>query len=238
MQRYFGIKKENNTIYLNNNDNNHIKNVMRFKENDMIEVVIDDKVYLTKLNRDLLSATIVNEISANSPSYKINLFVPVLAEEKVDFILQKCTELDVTSFTIVNMERCKFKISNDKIDKKIDRWNKIVKEASEQSLKSYKPSINGIISFDEISSNAEKLLLCSLDKDNSISISEEFSTINYNDNINVVFGPEGGLTYNEEEKLVSKGYKRVNFGKSVLRSETCPIFMSSVIKYLYMDSGK
>ena len=238
MQRYFGTKKENEIIYLNKEDFNHIKNVMRFKIGDMIEVVIDDKVYLTKLNDDLISSTIVNEISSNSPTYKINLFIPILVEEKIDLILQKCTELDVSSFTFVNMERCKFKISNDKIDKKIDRWNKIIKESSEQSLKSYKPSINGIINFNDINNNADKLVICSLDKDNSISISKEFKTIKSNDIINIVFGPEGGLTFKEEESLVNIGYKRVNFGRSVLRSETCPIFISSVIKYLYMDSGK
>ena len=117
MQRYFGISKTDNRLILEESDYHHIKNVMRFKMGDMIEVVIDDKVYLTKLNDDLISSTIVNEISSNSPTYKINLFIPILVEEKIDLILQKCTELDVSSFTFVNMERCKFKIYSFK-----DSW--------------------------------------------------------------------------------------------------------------------
>ena len=233
MQRYFGKKKDNNIIYLNPDDYNHIKNVMRFKENDNIEVVINDKVYLTKLDKELKSSTIIDELESNVPNYKINLFIPILQEEKIDLILQKCTELDVSSFTFVNMERCKFNISKEKESKKIDRWNKIIKESSEQSLKTYKPIINGIIDFKDINNNANKNIICSLDRENAININNAFENKDNNDIINIVFGPEGGLTNKEEESLVNIGYKKVNFGKSVLRTETCPIFISSVIKYIY-----
>ena len=54
-----------------------------------------------------------------------------------------------------------------------------------------------------------------------------------NDIINIVFGPEGGLSKNEEELLIEKGYHRVNFGSWVLRTETAPLYISSVIKYIY-----
>lgn len=236
MQRYFGKSVKDNEITLNTEDYNHIKNVMRFKSGDIVEVVYDNHVYKTSLLPSLKEVTILEKIESNNYSYKINLFVPILSEEKIDLILQKCTELDVYSFTFVNMERSKFKIQLDKQDKKITRWNKILKEASEQSLKSYIPIINGIINFKDIPNNADKLIICSLDKENAINLNEIFENKNSNDIINIVFGPEGGLSKNEEDELVKKNYKKVNFGKSVLRTETCPIFISSVIKYIYMDS--
>ena len=58
MQQYFGTSKKDNTLLLNKDDLNHIKNVMRMKENDEIIVVYDDKSYICSLNKDLMSADI------------------------------------------------------------------------------------------------------------------------------------------------------------------------------------
>ena len=58
MQQYFGKDKKDNTIYLNNDYLNHIKNVMRMKENDEVIVAYENKSYICSLNKDLLSASI------------------------------------------------------------------------------------------------------------------------------------------------------------------------------------
>lgn len=233
MQRYFGKEKKDNIIKINVDDFNHIKNVMRFKENDEISIVYDSIVYLCKLNKDLESATIVKELDCDTTPYHLHLFIPILLEEKTDLILQKGTELGVKEFTFINMERCKYKIDKSKYDKKIERWTRIVKEASEQNERNDIPKINGIKEFKDINNEANKLIICSLDINNSITLNNMFKERNNFDIINVVFGPEGGLTLKEEEKLIDIGYKRVNFGRNVLRTETTPIFISSIIKYIY-----
>jgi len=233
MQRYFGTKLNNNIISLNQDDFNHIKNVMRFKVGDNINVVFEGKVYLCELNNTLEEANIIKEVPYEDEEYTIRLFMPILPEEKTDLILQKCTELGVKEFIPVNMERCKYKIDESKKEKKVIRWKKICKEASEQSERNYIPNVSEIINFKNIDTNANKLIICSLEKDKSLSIKSAFKNINKNDIINIVFGPEGGLSKNEEELLIEKGYQRVNFGSWVLRTETAPLYISSVIKYIY-----
>lgn len=233
MQRYFGITKNETTISLNPEDFNHIKNVMRFKRGDKINVVYDSKVFVCELLPSLEECTIIEELEYFDQGYTIRLFMPILQEEKTDLILQKCTELGVREFTPVNMERCKYKIDESKKEKKILRWKKICKEASEQSEKNYIPKVNEIVNFKNIDSEADKLIICSLEKNKAIDIKTAFKNINKNDIINIVFGPEGGLSNKEEETLVEKGYERVNFGSCVLRTETAPLYISSVIKYIY-----
>lgn len=235
MQRYFGETRKENIIVLNPKDYNHIKNVMRFKTGDKIEVVFDEEVYLCTLMPSLKECEILESIEYEDSSYIVRMFVPILPEEKMDLILQKCTELGVREFIPVNMERCKFKIDKSKEDKKISRWTSICKEASEQSLRNYIPKVHNIISFNEIDQEADKLIVCSLDYKNSKTIKETFKTKNNFDIINVVFGPEGGLSNNEENILLEKGYDKVCFGRQVLRTETTPIFISGVIRYLYME---
>ena len=58
MQQYFARDRKDNTLYLNNDDLNHIKNVMRMKQNDLIICVYDKSSYICSLNKDLLSCEI------------------------------------------------------------------------------------------------------------------------------------------------------------------------------------
>ena len=71
MQQYFGKEKHDNIIYLNNEDLNHIKNVMRMKENDEVIVAYENKSYICTLNKDLLSASIKEVFKENTKENKI-----------------------------------------------------------------------------------------------------------------------------------------------------------------------
>ena len=74
--------------------------------------------------------------------------------------------------------------------------------------------------------------MCSLDKDDVNSIVNVLTQSNCNDTINIVFGPEGGLSKIEEDILVEKGYTKTSLGKDVLRTETVPLMIASIVKYL------
>ena len=84
MQRYFGIEKKDNTLFINKDDFNHIKNVMRFKEDDQVNVVYDKKVYLCKLDKSLESCSIVEELEYIEEEYYLRMYVPILNEDKTD----------------------------------------------------------------------------------------------------------------------------------------------------------
>ena len=141
MQQYFSKNKKDNTLYLDNNDLNHIKNVMRMKENDEVIVVYEEKSYICNLNKDLLSANIKEIFKEKEDNNIFRVYVPLLNEEKMSFILQHGTELGITEFVVVEYERCKYKLPKKDYEKKITRWNKIIKEASEQSYRIHKPTL-------------------------------------------------------------------------------------------------
>ncbi len=232
MQQYFGIKKDENVLYLNSEDLNHIKNVMRMKENDKVIISFKGISYLVTLNSSLLSGTIDNIYKSERDTNQVIAYIPILPEEKMSFIIQKGTELGVTEFIPVEFERNKYKLDKTGKEKKLNRWNKIAKEASEQSHRVNKSEVKEIIKVKEITSLNGVNILCSLDNENVKEINEVLTIDNACDKITLVFGPEGGITQNEEKTIESLGFTKTRLVKNVLRSETVIIFLVSIINYL------
>lgn len=232
MQQYFGISKKDNTISLNKDDLNHIKNVMRMKENDEIIVVYEEESYICSLESNLLSCKIKEVFKSNEDNTDFIVYMPLLSEEKMSFILQHGTELGITEFVVVQYEHCKYKLKSSDYDKKLQRWNKIIKEASEQSYRIHKPILNKIIAFKDIEGKCNVNILCSLDKEGVKSICKVLTTDNCSDTISLVFGPEGGLSKNEEKMIEEKGFTKTSLGSDVLRTETVPLMVASIVKYL------
>ena len=232
MQQYYAKNKKDKTIYLDESDLNHIKNVMRMKENDKIIVVYDEKSYICSLNKDLLSADIEDVFKDNETKLPLKVYVPLLSDEKLKYIFQHGTELGITEFVVVQYSRCKYKLPKKDYDKKLSRWNKIIKEASEQSYRIGKPNLEKIIEVKNIESTENVNILCSLDKECVKNICKVLTKENADDTISVVFGPEGGLSIEEENLIESKGFIKTSLGSNVLRTETVPIMLASIISYL------
>lgn len=234
MQQYFGEFKKDNIINLNKKDFNHIKNVMRMKENEEVFVVMDNKRYLCIMNKDLKSVTIKEELQTKmkNKNKEILLYVPFLQDEKMSLIFQKGTELGVTKFVVVDFEHSKYKLDAEHKLKKIERWNKIIIEASEQSYRDDVPVLKDFVSVKELKAVKGMNIVCSLDTSCVKIISEVLNRETLCDKISIVFGPEGGISKSEEDIIVSKGFERVSLGKNILRTETVGLYVISIIKYL------
>ena len=232
MQQYFSKSKKDNVLYLYEYDLNHIKNVMRMKENDEIIVVYDKTSYICSLNRDLTSCNIKSVFKSEEEQSEFIVYVPFLVDEKMSYVFKHGTELGVTKFVVVEYAHCKYKLPKKDYEKKLTRWNKIIKEAAEQSYRITKPELDSIISPNNIECISGVNIMCSLDKQDVNSIVKVLTLDNCNDTISIVFGPEGGLSKSEEEELTKKGFIKTSLGSDVLRTETVPLMIASILKYL------
>ena len=231
MQRYFAVDKDLN---ISEKDKHHIINVMRMKLNDKIEIVYDEKVYMCEINdisKKDVSYSVKDIIDINNElPVKVTIAVSLVNEKKLDFILQKCTELGVYDFILVNSDRSKIKIDG-KEKKKIERWNTITKEAAEQSHRNIKPIVRDIMSINDVSKLDYDLKLTCSTKENEKTIKNVLQNSTNCDRIIIVVGPEGGLTVSEEEKLEKNGFIPVTLGNLILRTETVPIYIMSLVNY-------
>lgn len=232
MQRYFTNTIKENEFILKNDDLYHIYKVMRMKNNDKIEVIYNKTLYLCEL---IDKKIIIKEKKEklNNKKKEIILCTPLLKEQKMDIVIQKATELGVNKIIPVNMKRSIVRIDPKKEIAKLERWNKIVKEASEQSKRLDIPVITSIKNIAEIDENGLKLL-CSTSK-HILSIKNVLKKEQNYDKIIIVFGPEGGIATEEENKLKKLGFVAVSFGDNILRTETVPLYVLSILNYENME---
>lgn len=234
MQRYFVKEKDiNNNLILETSDIHHIKNVMRNKINDKIEVIYDNEVYLCKIEELEPIKLKIEEIYKEDREIPLELTIAIslVNEQKFDLILQKLTELGVTTIIPLRTERSIVKIDTNKEEKKLQRWKSICKEASEQSHRVTIPNVTNIMTIKELENISSNLkLICSLSNDSKPL--ETYLTDNLQ-SLLFVIGPEGGITTKEEEMLLKIGFKRTTLGKRVLRVETAALYVASIINYVY-----
>ena len=236
MQRYF---VDNKNFELNKNDIHHIRTVMRMNIGDLIEVVYDEKLHIceiTGITKDNVLVKIIEEKEDNNELSKhITIAFSITKEDKIDLILQKCTELGIKEFIPVEMSRCNVKIDSSKIEKKLDRWNLICKEASEQSKRNIIPKVNKIHKLkDLINLDYDLKIVCSVNQ-SVINIKKVLQNSKDCDRIIFVIGPEGGISSEEEKFLDDNNFIRTSLGKRVLRTETAPIMVASILNYEYME---
>ena len=232
MQQYFA---KNKSLELEESDYHHIKNVMRMKTGDLIKIVYDNIFYTCKLNVNKdVDIEVISEEKKNINKVKIISAFSIIKEQKLDYLLQKGTEVGIDYFIPINTKRSIVKIDSKKDSKKKNRWTRILKEASEQSFRSNIPIIENVLELNDlIKIEADLKLICSLNEKTE-NIKKVLEKNNKCDTILIVTGPEGGFELNEEKKLMENGFIPISLGNNVLRAETAPIVCASMINYEFM----
>ena len=235
MQRYF---KDTNldTFELSSDDSYHIIKVMRNNIGDKVEVVIDKTLYICEIIKidNLVTVKKLEEVECDSelPCY-VTIAQSLVKEQKMDLILQKSCELGASEIIPINTTRSIVKLDK-KESKKIDRWNKILKEASEQSKRIVIPKVNEIMDIKDIAKlDYDIKILCTVNE-LSTSLKKVLSKDLNNVKIILVIGPEGGFTDSEEKILIDNGFISTSFGNRVLRTETASLYALSIINYILM----
>ncbi len=155
---------------------------------------------------------------------KVILAFPLTREERVDFILQKATELGVAGFIPFTCERS---IKSGPSAKKKQRWNRIITEATRQSQGLWLPFLEDVVSFNELIKRNYKLKLAGsfegkdLESILSKGVREVF----------IIVGPEGDFSLSEYGKLKGNKFKFVKLSSNILRVETACMFSVGLIRY-------
>lgn len=232
------IDTTNRKVFIEGGDYNHIRNVLRMHPGEEISVGTgeDDNDYRCRIEgfedeRVICALDSVRSSGTESPA-QIILFQGIPKADKMEMIIQKCTELGVSEIVPVSCERCVVKLDDKKAGSKVTRWQGIAEAAAKQSKRAIIPEITMPLSMKEALRKAEdmeiKIIPYEL-KDGMETTAEIFEQIaklkdrssdGKKPQIAVFIGPEGGFT--EEEVKLSKeaGVLPVSLGKRILRTET------------------
>lgn len=245
MYRFF-VKNnqiDGNIITIKNEDVNHIKNVLRFNLKDKIEIVNLDtkKVYICEiqlLDDDYIKCSVIKEKKESNES---NIYVHILQGipkfEKMEWIIEKCTEIGASEFTPIAMRRCIVKLDKNNQEKKLFRWRKIAEAAAKQSKRDLIPIVNSYINFKNIYENLMDYDIVFVAYENEIdyTLKHALNDLKANNKekyrIAIIIGPEGGITPEEINELSKYNFKVVSLGKRILRTETASMAMVANIIY-------
>ncbi len=234
MQKYFIKKIVNDSVSFQPDDEHHILKVMRLKVKDQI-IAIDKNgnKFLCELNSlEPLRGLIIEKLIEDTTNlFELNVFQPTIKPNHLELAIQKACEMNVNNFYIFNSE-----LSQGNIKHNLTRYEKIIKEACEQSNRNKLMNLKLIESNDEL-----KNLLNQNDINLIAHFNEENNDIEQTLNsctkkIGIIVGPEGGLTNKDLKCICSTDSKNiiVNLTKTILRSETATIYLCSVVSYVML----
>nr|WP_314460398.1 16S rRNA (uracil(1498)-N(3))-methyltransferase [uncultured Neisseria sp.] len=173
------------------------------------------------------------EATDNESPLNITLVQAVSAAERMDFTLQKSVELGVAEIRPVISERCVVRLSGERAEKRVARWQEIVVSACEQSGRNIVPKVLPLTTYaqalQQLPQETTKLLM-------SLNCAQKLSDVQPQSG-KVVFmvGPEGGWTEKEEQQAFDAGFQSVTLGKRVLRTETASLAAIAAMQTLWGD---
>lgn len=240
MQRYMILNEQINgqNVMMNDEDTFHMRKVMRMRQGDQVCVIDEsERVYLCSLVDE--SSGLLNIIERRDEQRELDVHIRLIYGlpklDKFEMVIQKATELGVEEIVPLLSMRSLIRTDASRFTKKRIRYEKIIKEALEQSERTRRVRLYDPMTLKELQSLSFDLGLVAYEEDARSNEHRHFSqTLNQLQSgnwINIVVGPEGGLDITEVETLTDMGYLRCSLGKRILRSETAPLYMLSVIGF-------
>ena len=229
----------NQIIILDEFSSHHALRVMRVKVGDFLILFNGDgfeyRGRISDINKKTINVEILSKEKNNNESpIIINLFQSISSNEKMDMVIQKATELGVSSIQPIFTSRSTVKLSLDRTKKRLIHWRQVAISACEQSGRSKIPTIKSPIEFDQISegikTNSLNLLLHPDNLEESSNLPNEYSG-----DINIFIGPEGGFSQDEALLLKKQNCINIQLGPRILRTETAPLAIIAILQYKYGD---
>lgn len=226
-------------IEITGSDVNHIKNVLRMKAGEELQISDGyNKKYLcqiTELGTDTVTVKVVDEWLADTelPSHII-LFQGLPKSDKMELIVQKAVELGAYEIVPVSTKRAVVKLDEKKAAKKAARWNQIAESGAKQSGRSIVPKVKEVMSFQEAVTYAKTLDVALIPYELAQDMKQTkqiIEQIHPGQTIGILIGPEGGFETEEVASAVEAGIRPITLGRRILRTETAGLTVLSILMY-------
>lgn len=250
------------TITLTGDDARHLTKVLRMGPGDRYIAIADGIEYsveLTSVTRDAAVGIVVGRApAAGEPPIKVTLIQGLAKGEKMELVIQKGTELGVSRFIPVETERSVVQLTEKKASDRIERWQRIAREAAEQCRRCAVPEVSALVSWEAALREAATadLGLVPWEEETALGLKSALAgvkgalrdqgpigPVSYATSsiaplsIVVFIGPEGGLSATEVASARARGAIPVSLGPRILRTETAGLAVVAAIMYELGDLG-
>lgn len=233
MRRFYTDAKNINGDFVtfSPEESNHISRVLRLEAGDKIIACCGDgfdlECTLTAISKQCIAKVERVKKNNSEPQVELVLFQSIIKNEKMDYAIQKATEIGISRIVPFASERTVVKVDN-KAKAKTEHWQKVAQEACKQCGRAKFPLIDQPCSFAEaiekLKQFHQKIIAYEDEKTQSIDKAiKKTKTCAY------VIGPEGGFSQAEHKALIDSGAQSVSLGKRILRAETAAVVCGAVI---------
>lgn len=217
----------------------HVLHVFRHNMEKPITVTGSDNrcgIYqITDEVDGIAQAKLIEYVATDVSSYRTILVQSLLKGEKLEWVLQKATELNVDTIYLVSTANCVAKYDDKKLQSKVSRWEKIMLEAAQQCGRNQLPTlVVGETLSQVLTIEADALKLVAYENEDGHTIKTALQSVHTNQTITdilICVGPEGGYQEKEINAIIESGGKSVSLGNTILRAETAAIGSLAMIQY-------
>ena len=217
----------------------HVLHVFRHNMEKPITVTGSDNrcgIYqITDEVDGIAQAKLIEYVASDVSSYRTILVQSLLKGEKLEWVLQKATELNVDTIYLVSTANCVAKYDDKKLQSKVSRWEKIMLEAAQQCGRNQLPTlVVGETLSQVLTIEADALKLVAYENEDGHTIKSALQSVHTNQTLTdilICVGPEGGYQEKEINAIIESGGKSVSLGNTILRAETAAIGSLAMIQY-------
>jgi 16S rRNA (uracil1498-N3)-methyltransferase len=222
---------------LSGDDAHHLTRVLRVEKGQKYEISDNRAVYLAEVEaarRDLVTFRVIEQIEAAEAPVRVALYVALVRFERIDLLVEKATELGVERMAFFETERSERGLDRG-AEKRVSRWQRIAREASEQSRRVRLPEIAAPISFGDVLEDAVPCRLLLDEEPGGAPLLTALPAERTRENrVSLMTGPEGGWTDRERAVIHEAGWRSVSLGPAILRTETAAIAALAVINAAWL----
>lgn len=231
-RRFFVDVVESGRARISGPDAHHLTRVLRVEPGQLFEISDNQNVYLAEVEsarKDLVSFTVREKVAPAEPAVQITILASLIRFERFEWMLEKATELGVARIVPVRAERSERGLEQG-AGKRLARWNRIVREASEQSRRARLPEIGEPVDLAG-AVETEAVYRYALEEAEALPILSALPMDRRDsDQVALLVGPEGGWTDQEREQIAGSGWRPVSLGPRILRAETAAMAAVAVIQ--------
>ncbi len=244
MPHFFINSKQRNTdiIEITDSENyRHIARSLRARAGESLLLIDENKVQYETIIEEITNSKIMVRVQNSYPSKRFLDFELYLAQSPLrsdaqGLIIEKATELGVSGVYPVLTDNCT--LNKSVIEKKIQKWQKIMYESSKQCERAEVPTCFELSNIDNVlkSNKFDKVIVfCERIADKTIRESFKLNPVKPGDNVLVIIGPEGGFSQEEFDYFKEKGLEMLTLGDLILRAETAVVVALGNIIYEYSN---
>jgi 16S rRNA (uracil1498-N3)-methyltransferase len=219
----------------------HIGRVLRMGTGEQISLFCGDgHDYLAEISQSSKKNVSVKVLSStvnhSESPLDLHLGQVISRGDRMDFTIQKSVELGVTTITPLFSERCGVKLSGDRLEKKIQQWQKIAISACEQSGRSVVPTVRAAMDVNQWCQETSNALKLNLHPRAAHGING-LTVLGDGNKVRLLIGPEGGLSEQEIAMTEQFAFTDVLLGPRVLRTETAALTAITALQLKFGDIG-